>query len=163
MDAGTRRLHAKSVEAKHGVKIQAFERLGGVAFAEMKNATAKQFCQMFLDLDNDPVVEYVEEDLMWLPLGNKLQVEDMLFPPPRPQPEPKLHGRMHRRPGVCGSSTCGRTEGHPNDVDFADLWGLHQDTRWHSGKLCNLPYGRVDRPIHRYCRALKLTNYNPGQ
>ncbi|CAE7540363.1 unnamed protein product, partial [Symbiodinium sp. CCMP2456] len=128
LDAKTRRLHARGVEAKHGVKIQAFERLGGVAFAEMKNATARQFCQMFLDLDNDPVVEYVEEDLMWLPLGNKLQVEDMLFPPPRPQPEPKLQGRMHRRPGVCSSSTCGRTEGHPNDVDFDELWGLHQDS-----------------------------------
>ena len=125
-----RRLHAKGVEVKHGVKISAFERLGGIAFAEMKNASLKQFCQMFVELENDPVVEFVEEDLKWVPLGNKLQVEDMLFPPPKLQPDPpsKLHGRMNRGHGACTS--CGRSEGHPNDGDFDNLWGLHQEETW---------------------------------
>ena len=117
------------MEAKHGVKIKAFERLGGISYAEMKNASVGQFCQMFVDLENDPAVEFVEEDMTWVALGGKPKVEDMLFPPPTLQPEPgsKLHGRMHRRQGVC-SSCSARTEGHPNDGDFDELWGMHQAT-----------------------------------
>ncbi|CAJ1349270.1 unnamed protein product [Effrenium voratum] len=119
-----RRLHAKNLESRHGAKVKSFDHLGGLAFAELKNTSLKSYCQLFVDLENDPLVAFVEEDKTWHAIGNTIQVEEDLFlsPGKMPKSPPSRLGRMHRsrRADNAASSV-------PNDGSFDELWGLHQD------------------------------------
>ncbi|CAJ1364916.1 unnamed protein product [Effrenium voratum] len=117
-----RRLHAKNLESRHGAKVKSFDHLGGLAFAELKNTSLKSYCQLFVDLENDPLVAFVEEDKTWHAIGNTIQVEEDLFlsPGKKPLPRPRV-GRMHR-----SQSASSNARSTPNDDEFDELWGLHQ-------------------------------------
>ena len=124
--AGGRRL-ARRLEGTHGAKVKQFDRLGGLAYAEFKNSSQQNYCQIFSDLQKDPTVEFVEEDQIWHAIeGGGFQAESELFPPKTPVEQPRLGGRMHRRPRCADS--CESTSSHPNDEDYSQLWGMHQDS-----------------------------------
>ena len=107
-------------------------RLGGLAFAEIKNASVESYCRLFTELDHDPDVDFVEEDQTWHALGHTVQVEQPeydLFPPggKKTVSERRL-GHMHRRAPQCHLGDCqGGRSTHPNDGSYGELWGLHQD------------------------------------
>eukprot|EP00438_Fugacium_kawagutii_P007973 Skav221218 [mRNA] locus=scaffold2467:218170:224000:- [translate_table: standard] len=129
--ASGRRLqaHARKLESRHGAKVKSFERLGGLAIAEIKNASVQSYCQLFSELDHDPQVEFVEEDQTWYPIGNSVQIQPEfdLFPGKRSISQ-NQRGHMHRAAPQCHLGGCegGRTT-HANDDRYDQMWGLHQD------------------------------------
>ena len=124
--------HARKLESRHGARVKTFGRLGGLAFAEIKDASVESYCRLFTELDHDPDVDFVEEDQTWHALGHTVQVEQPeydLFPPggKKTVSERRL-GHMHRRAPQCHLGDCqGGRSTHPNDGSYGELWGLHQD------------------------------------
>ena len=124
--------HARKLESRHGARVKTFERLGGLAFAEIKDASVESYCRLFTELDHDPDIDFVEEDQTWHALGHTIQVEQPeydLFPPGgKAQFSERRTGHMHRRAPQCHLGDCeGGKATHPNDGSYEELWGLHQD------------------------------------
>ena len=124
--------HARKLESRHGARVKTFGRLGGLAFAEIKDASVESYCRLFTELEHDPDVDFVEEDQTWHALGHTVQVEQPeydLFPPGgKKTVSERRTGHMHRRAPQCHLGDCeGGKATHPNDGSYGELWGLHQD------------------------------------
>ena len=129
--SGRRLSHARKLESRHGAKVKSFQRLGGLAVAEIKNASVESYCRLYTELDHDPLVDFVEEDQTWYATGNTIQVQPEydLFPPGGKVPSPgPRRGQMHRQAPQCQLGGCqGGMATHPNDGSYEDLWGMHQE------------------------------------
>ncbi|CAK9105808.1 unnamed protein product [Durusdinium trenchii] len=120
-----REAHARKLESTHGAKVKNLH-IGQLSFAETKNRSVQSYCRLYAELRNDPMVEFVEEDQQWFPLG-RAQTDFDLFLPGGKAPKSELRrGHMHRRGQCrsCGSKTARAS--HPNDPEYDDMWGLHQ-------------------------------------